>query len=102
MDKRLSLHAKLIELLGSNNVYFQPPETLKMKYPCIRYSKARPLVEHADTLGYFKKDHYELTVIDTDPDTEIPDRIIESIPFSSIDRYYSADNLTHCSLELYY
>lgn len=102
MDKRLSLHAKLIELLGSNNVYFQPPETLKMKYPCIRYSKTRPLVEHADNLGYFKKDHYELIVIDTDPDTEIPDRIIESIPFSSIDRYYSADNLTHCSLELYY
>ena len=73
-----------------------------MKYPCIRYSKTRPLVEHADNLGYFKKDHYELIVIDTDPDTEIPDRIIESIPFSSIDRYYSADNLTHCSLELYY
>ena len=34
---RLELHALLVELLGSTNVYYEPPETLKMSYPAIRY-----------------------------------------------------------------
>ena len=102
MDKRLQLHRELINILGSNNVYFQPPETLKMKYPCIRYSKQRPMVEHADNTRYFNRRRYELTVIDTNPDTDIPERIAESLPYCSVDRYYTADNLTHCTLELYY
>lgn len=102
MGKRLQLQAELIQVLGSNNVYFQSPETLKMKYPCIRYVKARPMADHADNMKYFNMNHYELTVIDTDPDTEIPDRIVEHFEYCSIDRYYTADNLTHCSLDLYY
>lgn len=102
MGKRLQLQAELMQVLGSNNVYFQPPETLKMKYPCIRYVKARPMTDHADNMKYFNMNHYELTVIDTDPDTEIPDRIVEHFEYCSIDRYYTADNLTHCSLDLYY
>lgn len=102
-DKRLTLHKKLIEILGSNNVYFQPPESVKMNYPCIRYAKQRPLVEHADNIKYFKKDRYELTVIDPDPDTDIPERLVEELgPYCSIDRPYVADNLNHCALELYY
>ena len=39
MGSRLELQSKLEELLGSRNVYYQPPESLKMKYPAIRYSK---------------------------------------------------------------
>lgn len=102
MDKRLSLDKELRFILGSNNVYFQPPESLKMHYPCIRYTKARPDVKHADNKKYLKTNHYELTVIDIDPDTDIPDRLVEHFQYCSIDRYYSADNLTHCSLDLYY
>ena len=102
MDRRLTLHAELIRILGSNNVYFQPPESLKMKYPCIRYKKARPRVNHADDIRYFKKNHYEITVIDTNPDTDIPDRITDNFEFCSIERYYNSNNLTHCALDLYY
>ena len=32
MDRRLKLHEELCDILGSRNVYFQPPETVKMKY----------------------------------------------------------------------
>ncbi len=102
MDRRLTLHEQLINVLGNNNVYFQPPDKLIMKYPCIRYSKVRPMVEHADNTGYFKKDHYELIVIDEDPDTTIPDRLVEALQYCSIDRYFVSDNLTHCQLDLYY
>ena len=102
MAKRLTLHAKLINILGSNNVYFQPPESLKMQYPCIRYNKVKPRENHADNKVYFKSNHYELTVIDTNPDTEIPERIQEEFECCSIDRYYNSSNLTHCALDLYY
>ena len=102
MGKRLQLQAELMQVLGSNNVYFQPPETLKMKYPCIRYEKARPMAMHADNIRYFKKDHYELTFITQDPDSEIPDQIANAFPYCSIDRYYKSNNLIHCSLDLYF
>lgn len=102
MDRRLTLHAKLIEILGSNNVYFQPPESVKMGYPCIRYQKAKPREDHADNRVYFKRDHYELTVIDKNPDTDIPERLQEVLEYCSIDRYYVSNNLTHCALDLYY
>ena len=39
MDRRLQLHEELCSVLGSRNVYFQPPETIKLTYPCIIYSK---------------------------------------------------------------
>ncbi len=38
MADRLELHSVLQELLGSSNVYYQPPESIKMQYDAIRYS----------------------------------------------------------------
>ena len=49
---RLILHDELITLLGSSNVYFQPPTSIKMNYPCIIYKlddvEYTPMIE--DTL----------------------------------------------------
>lgn len=102
MDRRLILHEKLLEIIGNGNVYFQRPGKPRMEYPCIKYKKARPRTNHADDMRYFNKDHYELIVISDDPDTDIPDRILEEFKFCSINTYYSADNLTHCSMDLYF
>ena len=41
LNDRLALHELLCEKLGSRNVYFQPPESIKMKYPAIVYSRNR-------------------------------------------------------------
>ena len=38
MPSRLELQTLLEEILGSRNVYFQPPESVKMNYPAIVYS----------------------------------------------------------------
>ena len=40
MKTRLELQNKLEELLGFRHVYYQPPESVKMEYPAIRYSKS--------------------------------------------------------------
>jgi len=91
---RLELHQKLVEKLGSNNVYFQPPTSLKITYPCIIYKLQDIDEKFADDLLYMRKKRYMVTVIDANPDSLIPDKISE-LPLTTFDRYYPADNLNH-------
>ena len=48
MGTRLELQSKLEELIGCKHVYYQPPKSVKMEYPAIRYSKKSIAVDHAD------------------------------------------------------
>lgn len=94
MMTRLELHEMLCEVLGSRNVYFQPPESVKMKYPAIVYSRSDISNTYADDTSYLTSKEYLITVIDKDPDSEIPDRI-SKLPLCRFDRHYTADNLNH-------
>lgn len=100
-NRRLELHKKLIELLGNNNVYYRPPENLKMQYPCIRYKKDNILINHANNHPYRKTDRYQITVIDKKPDNEVIDKLLE-LPMSSFDTHYESDNLNHDVIILFY
>lgn len=101
MGKREVLHQILVSMLGSNNVYFQPPESVKIKYPCIIYSLSDDIVSHADNVKYLQKKRYSITVIDKNPDSLIPDKI-NTIQYCSFDRFYISDNLNHFVFNLYY
>ncbi len=98
---RIELQALLEEILGSRNVYFQPPESLKLKYPCIIYPLNKVAIARADNKPYIKNKMYMVTVIDKDPESEICDRM-EELPLCTFDRRYAADNLTHTGYTLYY
>ena len=99
--KRLELHSKLEGLLGSKNVYYQPPASVKMVYPAIRYSKARIDSKHANNKKYLNKTLYDVVVIDSMPDNPVIEKILE-LPHSSHDRWYAADGLNHDVIKLYY
>lgn len=101
MRSRIELQEILEELLGSRNVYFQPPENFKLKYPCIVYNKSDEDNRFADDAKYLRMNVYELTIIDKDPDSLIPEDISE-LPFCSFDRYFVSDNLNHYSYRLYF
>lgn len=101
MGQRLELHAKLGEILGNKHVYFQPPETIKMVYPCIVYNLSDIHELHADDSSYKRKRMYTLTVIDKNPDSEIPDRLLD-LPYCAFDRWYASDGLNHFVFTLYY
>lgn len=101
MASRLELQEKLEELLGSKNVYYQPPESVKMEYPAIKYLKSDISIDHANNAVYSKKKRYEIIVIDTRPDNDVIDKLLE-LPYCSYDRPYKADNLNHDVLTLYY
>lgn len=101
-DRRLQLHEELCEILGSRNVYFQPPGTVRMKYPCIRYTRDRGQHIKADNKTYIYRQAYQIMYIDPNPDNDIVDKLIEHFGEISYNRNYVADNLNHDVLVLYY
>lgn len=101
MDKRLDLQIILEVLLGNTNVYFQPPNNVKMLYPSIVYQRDQYDVRHADDKVYRRQTRYQVTVIDRDPDSPVPDRIAD-LPLCSFDRFFIADNLNHSVFNLFF
>lgn len=85
-----------------DNVYYQPPENFKMKYPCIRYEKEDINTNYADNKVYTMKDQYSIMVIGPDPDTEIPKIILETFQYCNFDRRYVSNNLYHDVLTVFY
>lgn len=102
MASRLNLHEELCDILGSRNVYFTPPPSVMMKYDAIRYSLAEPDIKRADNKVYLKVNKYEGLVITYDPDTTIPDAILNHFEMCSLGRPYVVDNLNHFPFTLYY
>ena len=96
------MHEELCDILGSRNVYFQPPENLKMKYPCIRYSNATPDIKRANDRVYGVINRYEGIIIDLNPDSTIATSVLEHFPMCSISNSYVTDNLNHTPFTLYY
>lgn len=98
---RLQLHNQLMAVLGSSNIYFQPPTTLTMKYPCIIYKLDDVEVLHANDNRYWYMKRYLVTMVDRDPDTLIPDKIL-NLPYCAFENHFVADNLNHYIYSLYY
>lgn len=101
MESRLKLQTMLEELLGSRNVYFQPPESIKMKYPAIVYSRSDIANNSADNSVYMQSHFYEITVIDDDPDSEIVYKI-SKLPRCRFNRHFTSDDLNHDTFTLYF
>ena len=102
MGSRLELHEVLCDILGSRNVYYHPPESVKMQYDAIRYSLSGNELKRANDGVYLRTKQYEGIVITYDPDTTILDRLLERIPLCSLGRPYVADNLNHFPFTVYY
>lgn len=96
-SRRLALQAKLEEILGSRNVYFQPPASILMQYPCFVYSFMDYYTVHADNVKYLTQDRYSITLITKEASPEQTIEAIEAMPYVKFDRYYVADNLHHFS-----
>lgn len=101
-DRRLMLDAELRSLLGSSNVYFQPPKSVMLKYPCIVYSRSRKDVEYADNRVYTAVDRYTVSYITKDPDDSLPDTLLKHFEGIRSDRDYVSDNLYHNTFNLFY
>lgn len=102
MRPRIELDEKLREILGSDHVYYQPPETMKIKYPCIIYSREAIDTTYADDKTYMAVNRYDVTIISKDPDFPLFDEFIFMFPMCRLNRPYTVNNLNHYSFTLYY
>ena len=101
MDRQLELQKILENILGSRNVYFQPPSNTKIKYPCIIYDRGSIDSKHADNIKYNSIARYSLMLIGRSPKNELIDEILK-LPYCSYDRHYTADTLHHDVFTLFY
>lgn len=102
MARRTDLHAKLVAMLGSNYVYFQPPESIKLTYPCIVYKRTTATIKFADDKVYNYRYAYEITIIDKNPDSNLVDKMFSAFPLIRFNRHFTADNLNHDVFTVYY
>lgn len=101
MDNRLKLHEELVSILGTRNVYYQPPETITINYPAIIYSRIDINNKFANNTVYKQKNKYRIIVIDVNPESIIVEKmsLFKTIKF---ERPYISNNLNHNSFLLYY
>lgn len=102
MASRLELHEEFVSLLGSRNVYYRPPASVNMKYEAIRYDLSGKALKRANDRIYNSMNCYEGVVITLDPDSTLPDKILNHFQMCSFGNPYTADNLNHFPFKLYY
>lgn len=99
--RREELQTLLENILGTRNVYFQPPENLRMNYPCIVYNRDDADTKFANNNPYSYQKRYQVIVVDRDPNSATPDKIAQ-LPMCTFNRFYTADNLNHDVFNLYF
>lgn len=98
MGTRLEFQQLLESLRTGLNVYFQPPPEFQMTYPAIVYNRNFRSNLFADNLPYRGTTRYQVTVIDADPDSEIPD-LVAKMPLNTFIRHFTTEGLNH---DIYY
>lgn len=102
-SRRLLLQSKLKTILGSEHVYFQPPKSIMLTYPCIVYSRSPQSVRWANNKPYTIHQRYTLTYITKDPDDPLITTILEAFgEMIRPDRFFVSDNLYHNNFNLFF
>lgn len=101
MGTRLELQTMLEFILGSENVYYQPPASVCIKYPAIIYSRDEIANTHANNGVYNQNTAYMVTVIDRNPESKYV-KEVSKLPLCTYDRHYVSDNLNHDVFILYF
>ena len=106
MRDRLDLHETICNVIGitesdgDRHVYYQPPESIKMKYPAIVYSRDGIELVHANNGIYKKVPSYSVILIDKKLESEYVDKLLE-IPYCSYGTEYASNNLNHFTFKIY-
>lgn len=101
-EKREELQILLETLVPAGaKVYFQPTVNVKMVYPCIMYQRDDTDTNFADNISWRRVQRYQVTIIDEDPDSDIPIQV-SKLSMSIFERHFTQDDLNHDIYRLYY
>ena len=100
MKSRLELDDVLAGIIGitesdgDRHTYYNPPPSVRMRYPAIKYSLSNIASKYANNGVYNAAPVYEMILIDEDPDSPYLMSLTQ-LPQCRFNRYYRADNLNH-------
>ena len=97
---RTELQSLLESILGSRNVYFNPPESLKISYPCFVYKFTGFSNNKADDANYKTRKRYQITLIHKNPDNTLVDTL-EELQYCRYENSFVIDNLYHYVYTIY-
>ena len=83
------------------DVYFDPPESFKLKYPCIVYSLEGNSETFADDTQYYGMKRYSLNYITQNADDPMIDTL-DSLRYCRLNRPYTSDGLFHYAYDIYF
>ena len=101
MRNRYEFDDILRDVLGNDHVYFQPPTSIKMSFPAIRYSVNDYDTMNANNKHYIIETSYEVILISKDPDNPVVKKLLD-LPMSSFDSFYTKDNMNYWVFTIYY
>jgi hypothetical protein len=106
---------ELQDLLGTDEVYFQPASDAGtdeygnsfiftgITYPCFIMKRNTAAQFYANDLNYIFRPGYEVTYINRDePDDEMVERVMRRFSNCHYERHFVADNLHHDVFLIYY
>lgn len=99
-QKQTKLHEMLVNAASPYPVYFQPPMTLRLQYPCLVYQLDRISARHANNLPYHADRSYTMTFITLDPVNTVKDKLA-LLPKCRMNRFYTAENMNHYTYTIY-
>lgn len=83
------------------HVYYQPPESIKLIYPCIVYSRDRFDTRYANNHIYKDMVQYNVTVMDKDPESPLVQRL-RDLTYCEMANEFTTENLHHFVFTLYH
>mgnify|MGYP003571258606 CR=1 FL=1 len=102
---RIDVHRQLesaMTLAGyTPHVYYQPPDSKELTYPCIVYSRDKFNTVYANDHIYRDMTQYTVTVMDRDPESPLVD-ILRNIQYCEMDRELPVDNVHNFVFTYYY
>lgn len=102
MNRRLELQTKLEGIMQNKHVYFQPPASVKLIYPCVIYTIGDGDTKRANDSIYQYVNSYSLMFIYKQPNIDIIEKVLKEFQMCKFDRTYCSDNLYHYVFTIYY
>jgi hypothetical protein len=100
-ERWLELQALLTAIPDVTEAYFQQPNNVDMRYPCIVFAADVVATQHASNRPYFRQQRYLVTIMDTRPNTPIEQYVAE-MPTAKFNRRFTADKLHHVVYTLFF
>lgn len=104
MERRSDDFIAKLEATDTGKVYFQPPSSVKLVYPCWVIERITASQPRADDKTYFFRPGYKCIHMDRiEPDPDFLYGVISDLfPHSVYQNHYTMDNIHHDQYLIYY